>query len=103
MELGDKDKRHEYMTQHLRMTIAFQVRLLRLQRELTQKQLADLAAVDLKAIAKAEDWDAPFPALEVLTKIAHAFDCALAVRFDGWAEVVQTLVPEGVEQIAQDA
>ena len=103
MKLMDKDKRHKYMEQHLRMKIAYQIKLLRLQREITQNQLADLVAVNLKDIAKAEDWDAPFPALEVLTKIAHAFDCALSVRFDGWDEVVETLVPEWVEQIAQDA
>lgn len=33
--LDNKDTRHEYMCQYVRMRIAFQVRLLRIQRGLT--------------------------------------------------------------------
>jgi transcriptional regulator with XRE-family HTH domain len=97
--LDDKDSRHSYMAKHLRMTIAFQVRLIRIQRGWTQAQLARRCGTKQPAIARIEDWDAEFPNIETLRKVASAFDCALMIHFDGWEELIATLVLPRVEDL----
>lgn len=93
MILDDKEKRHKYMVEHLRMTIAFQVRLLRLQREWTLEELAEKCGIKIENITKLENWDAEFPTIETLRKVAQAFDCALLVGFEGWESLIKMIVP----------
>ena len=95
IDLTEKGQRHEYMVKRLRMLIAFQVRLLRIQRGWTQAQLAEKCGTKQPAIADIENWDKEFPLLSTLKKLAEVFDCGLIVRFEGWEEIVESIVPEG--------
>jgi transcriptional regulator with XRE-family HTH domain len=90
--LDDKSMRHQYMANHLRMMISFQVRLIRIQRGWTQAELAKRCATWQSEIARLEDWDAEFPPVQTLQKVAAAFDCALRISFEGWEEIISTLV-----------
>ncbi len=94
MILEDKDKRHDYMCQQLRMYIAYQVRLLRLQREFTQDDIAKATNISVQRIKKIEDWDADFLSIKQLEKIASVFDCALMVHFTGWEEIIEGIIPD---------
>lgn len=100
--LDDKDARHSYMAKHLRMTIAFQVRLIRIQRGWTQAELARRCGTKQSAISRLEDWDADFPQVETLRKVAEAFDCAVRISFGDWQELIATLVPPMQESVAQE-
>lgn len=95
--LDNKDTRHEYMCQYVRMCIAFQVRLLRIQRGLTQEQLAEKCETKQACISHIENWDREFPSTSTPRTVAAALDCALIVKFDDWSEVESTLVPPFIE------
>ena len=91
--MKDQNKRHKYMAAKLRMDIAYQVRLLRLQRQMTQAELAEKCDTTQPAISKIEDWIADWPTIPTLRKIAFALDLGLVVKFDTWAEVWRSLIP----------
>lgn len=95
MDINIKKDRHGYMIKKLRMDIAYQVRLLRIQRGLSQDGLAEKIHTEQPVISKIESWNAPFPSIATLKKIAKALDIALIVRFDTWEEVIKSLIPEG--------
>ncbi len=94
MILKNKKKRHNYMIKRLRMFIAYQVRLLRFQRELSKAELADKCKLPIKIIDKIENWDAEFPTIKALRAIAEGLDCALMIRFEGWEDVIESIVPD---------
>lgn len=62
-------------------TVAWQVRINREERGLKQVELAKLMATGQSAISKLEDTSGHDVLLSTLFKAAHAFDCALVVRF----------------------
>ena len=99
--IEDKKWRHDYMIKRLRMLIAFQVRLIRLQRGWTQGQLAEQCHTEQPAIARVEDWDKPFPTVDTLKRIAEAFDCALQIGFVGWEDVINSLVQTGEDEFGK--
>lgn len=61
--------------------IAWGVRINREERGLTQSELARLMGTGQSAISKLEDPEGGDVQLSTLIKAAHAFDCALSVRF----------------------
>lgn len=83
---GDKEERDLIVDAHVRESIAWQVRINREERGLTQKQLAELIGTGQSAISKIEDPDGGDVRLSSLVKVAHGFDCALQVRFVGFSE-----------------
>jgi len=93
MDIINKDDRHNYMIKKLRMDIAYQVRLLRLQRELSQDRLAEMIHTEQPVVSKIENWNSPFPSIGILKRIAKALDIGLIVRFDTWDEVINSLTP----------
>lgn len=97
MNITNKKHRHEYMVKKLRMDIAYQVRLLRLQRDLSQDNLAELIHTEQPVISNIENWHKPFPNISTLKRIAKALDIALIVRFDTWDEVIKSLIHSGSE------
>lgn len=94
MDLENKDDRHKYMIKKLRMDIAYNVRLIRIQHDWTQDQLAERCHTEQPAISQVENWNAEFPSTDTLKRIAEAFDCGLMIRFDGWEEIINSIVPE---------
>ncbi len=83
------------MMQQVRMLIAYQVRLLRLQRELSKADLAEKSKLSIKKIEEIENWDIDISVIKIksLEKIAHALDCGLRIGFTGWEDVVASIVP----------
>jgi transcriptional regulator with XRE-family HTH domain len=73
--------RQAYMEAAIEQGVAWQIKVNREQRQLSQKALAQRIGTRQSAISRAEDPEYGRHRLETLVKIANAFDCALQVRF----------------------
>lgn len=80
--LKKKGFRDAYVKSHLTHGLAHQVRALRIQRGLTQKDLADkLGLKTQSAVARMEDPSYGKLSIVTLLKLSSVFDVALSVRF----------------------
>lgn len=84
----DAEYRHAYMESAVHQTIAWQIRINREHRNLTQQQLAQSIGTRQSAVSRAEDTEYGNHNLRTLIKIAHALDCALVVNFVSYSELV---------------
>ena len=84
--LNDQGDREAYLESCLEQDVAWQIRLNREEREMSQTELATLVGTKQSSIARAEDTTYGKHSLAMLVKIAHAFRCALLVRFVSYKE-----------------
>ena len=89
-EFHDKEYRHAYADESLNTFIATQIKVLREQRQLTQKGLADLTGMAQPRIAVLEDVNYSSWSINTLRRLAEAFDLRLSVRFEAFS----SLIPE---------
>jgi transcriptional regulator with XRE-family HTH domain len=89
-EFHDKQYRHAYADDSLNTYIATQIKVLREQQRLTQKELADLTGMAQPRIAVLEDINYSSWSINTLRRIAEAFDLRLSVKF----ETFSSLIPE---------
>lgn len=89
-EFHDKEYRHAYADESLNTFIATQIKVLREQRELTQKGLAALTGMAQPRIAVLEDINYSSWSINTLRRLAEAFDLRLSVKF----ETFSSLIPE---------
>lgn len=75
------DYRQAYMESAVQQDIAWQIKINRESRKLSQGELAKRIGSTQSAISRAEDTTYGRHRIETLTKIAKAFDCALQVKF----------------------
>lgn len=87
--LSDREDRRAYLESCLEQDVAWQIRLNREARAITQDGLAGMIGTRQSSIARAEDPSYGKHSLAMLTKIAHAFDCALLLRFVSFKELIQ--------------
>lgn len=85
----DLEYRHAYMDAAVEQGVAWQIKINREYRNLTQKQLARDIGSKQPCISRAEDPSYGRHNLETLTKIAHAFDCALQVKFIPYSQLAK--------------
>ena len=83
----DREYREAYMEAAIEQGIAWQIRINRQFRGLTQKQLAEAVGTGQSAISRLEDPSYGAQSLDVLVKIAKHFDCALVVKFASYSEL----------------
>lgn len=77
--------------------IAWQVRVNREERGMTQADLAAAMGTGQSAISRLEDTEGGDVTVSTLVKAAHAFDCALLVRFvsyDSFASLTADVKPD---------
>lgn len=77
----NKEHREGYLEASVEQGIAWQIRINREGRGLTQGELAKRLGTQQSAISRLEDVDYGGYRLETLLELANAFDCALQVRF----------------------
>ena len=85
------------MEAHVSNSIAWQVRVNREERGLTQHELASLMSTHQSVISKLEDPQGGDMMLSKIVKVAHALDCALVVKlvpFSEFAAVTMDVRPE---------
>ena len=76
----DKEYRHAYAAAAVEQGIAYQVRVNREARSLTQSDLARLIGTKQSSISRMEDPEYGSHSLPTLLKVAEAFDCAVLVK-----------------------
>lgn len=81
----DGEYRQATLEAELEQGIAWQVRINREERGLTQRDLAKAMKTGQSAISKLESPEGGDVQLSTLVKAAHAFDCALIVQFVSYA------------------
>jgi transcriptional regulator with XRE-family HTH domain len=97
-EFHDRDYRHAYADESLNTYIATQIKVLREQRGLTQKGLADLTGMAQPRIAVLEDVNYSSWSINTLRRLAEAFDLRLSVKF----ETFSSLIPE-IEKLDRES
>ncbi|AMK75640.1 hypothetical protein A1342_06705 [Methylomonas methanica] len=76
----DQESREAYMEACIEQDIAWQIRINRTKRSMTQRQLAKKLKTTQTSIARWEDPCYGRHSIPSLLKVAHAFGCALSVR-----------------------
>lgn len=96
-EWHDKAYRDAYLHEAIDQGIAWQIRINRERRGLSQEQLAIALGMAPCDVARLEDPDSSAPSLETLKSVARAFDCALFLRlvpFSALAAETDQLSPD---------
>lgn len=102
-KLKNKEYRDAFLAELITTGIPFQIRALREQRNLTQKQFGDQAKMAQETISRLEDPNYGKPNLKTLKRLASAFDVGLVVRFVPFSELVSweiNLSPESLEVLS---
>jgi transcriptional regulator with XRE-family HTH domain len=81
-EFEDKEYADSYLEEFTNMEIATQIKVLREQRDLTQKQLSVLSGINQERVSKLENVDYDSWTIKTLHKFAKAFDVGLKVSFE---------------------
>lgn len=81
-EFKDKEYAHAYLEEFSNMEIAAQIKALREQRGLTQKQLAELAGMKQERVSTQEDVNYDAWTAKTLRKLARAFDVDIKISFE---------------------
>ena len=93
----DVDYRQATVEATVSNLIAWQVRVNREERGMTQTDLASAMGTQQSAISRLEDTEGGDVMVSTLLKAAHAFDCALLVRFvshDSFATLTADVRPD---------
>lgn len=85
----DKEYREAYMEASIEQAISWQVKINRQKRGLTKQQLADKVGVKVRVIERLEDPEINDHSLELLVKVAKAFDCALSIKLLSYEQLAQ--------------
>lgn len=99
IEWKDKEYREFYAEAAVEQGLAFQIRINREKRRITQKDLAKAINTRQSAISRMEDPDYGAHSLTQLQKVAHAFDCALIVKFASFSTLARESKSLSEEQI----
>lgn len=87
----DKEYRHAYAEESLNLSIATQIKVLREQREMAQKTLAEEAGMTQSMISRYENVNYSSWSINTLRKLVKAFDVDLEVRFRSFREMVESV------------
>ncbi len=97
-EFQDKEYRDAYAEESLNTYIATQIKVLREQRNLTQRRLAEITGMAQPRIAVLEDVNYSSWSINTLRRLAGAFDLRLSVRFETFSSLIQEI--EGLGRAA---
>lgn len=102
-EFHDRDYRHAYADESLNTYIATQIKVLREQRNLTQKALAELTGMAQPRIAVLEDVNYPSWSINTLRRLAEAFDLRLSVKFETFSSLISEIETLNREALERDS
>jgi transcriptional regulator with XRE-family HTH domain len=88
-KLKRKSYRTSYLDAHVRARLAFQIRAIRKDLGLSQKDFATKLSKPQSVVARLENPDAGLPSLKTLLDVAHALDIALLVQFVTYGEYLK--------------
>jgi ribosome-binding protein aMBF1 (putative translation factor) len=88
-EWRDTEYRQSYLEASIEQGIAWQIKANRQMRGISQEKLAERLGTGQSAISRLEDPEYGAHSLDTLIKVAHAFDCALSVRFISYSRLAE--------------
>lgn len=91
-EFADKEYAHAYMDEFYDMALASQIKVLREQRGWSQEDLAHIANVSQEDILALEDGDHGNCPLEILRRLAEAFDLTVKLSFESFSKGILDVV-----------
>lgn len=91
----DPEYRAVFTEERVRSSVALQIRALREQRQLTQKQLGDLLGMAQTWVSKLENPDYGKMAVATLLRLAKAFDTDLEIKFRPFSATIRDLPKQG--------
>lgn len=86
---SDKEYREAYVEAAIDQGIAWQIKINRKFRHMSQIALAKAINTQQSAISRMEDPEYGAHSLDTLKQVAHAFDCALLVKFVPFSELAR--------------
>ncbi len=90
-DLIDPEFRHAYADEHLNLSVATQIKVIREQQKLSQKELAEKLNTKQAGVSRLESANYDGWSVRVLRKLAEAFDLRLRISFEEfgtlWHEV----------------
>lgn len=89
-EFHDPEARRDYAELFGDSSIALQIKVLRLQRGLSQKELAERTGMKQSRISAMEQADYSSWSIKTLRRLAEAFDLALVVRFESFGVLLDS-------------
>ena len=102
-ELKSKEYRDAFVSELIDTGIPFQIRALRKQRNLTQKELSEITDMKQTRISVLEDPNYARLSLSPLKRLASAYDIGLLVRFVPISDLVKwelNLIPASLEVLS---
>jgi len=99
-ELKDKEFRDIFVREFIQGGLPFQIRILREDRGLTQRELGEKVGMRQSAISRVEDPDYGALSLKTLLRLASAFDVGLLVRFAAYGKIIETMEDLSPEALA---
>jgi len=85
----DREYREAYLEASIEQGIAWQIRINRQKRDLTQRDLANTLNTKQSAISRLEDPEHGAYNLKTLVEIAKAFDCALSIKYIPYSRLAE--------------
>jgi len=104
-EFQDKEYAHAFVDSFLNASIATQIKVLREQREWTQKKLASEAEMEQPRISVLEDVNYDKWSISTLKKLAEAFDVTLSVSFETFTDNINDITGfsrESLERLSRE-
>lgn len=83
----ERERREGYMEASVEQGIAWQIKINRERRGLSQSDLAKILNTKQSAVSRLEDTEYGAHSLETLLSVAKAFDCALQVRLVSYSQL----------------
>jgi transcriptional regulator with XRE-family HTH domain len=90
-KLTRKAYRDAYVAEHVKTGVAYQVRAMRDERDMSQKELAALMDKPQSVVSRIEDPAYGKLSVQTLLEVAQAFDVALVVKFAGYGEFISNV------------
>jgi transcriptional regulator with XRE-family HTH domain len=87
-EFRDREYRESYADEFLNTYVANQIRVIREERNMTQKQLADAIGTKQTGVSRFENVNYSGWNIRTLKKIAHALDCRLHISFETYGSLL---------------
>lgn len=91
------ENRRIYMESCVEQDMAWQIKVNRIERGLSQSQLAKMIGTRQSAISRLEDDTYGSYSIPMLIRIAHAFDCALLVKFISYSKFAEEVKDTSIE------
>lgn len=104
-KFSDREIANAYVDEFLNMSIATQLKVLREQRRLTQKSLAELAGMKQERISVLENVNYSSWSINTLRKLAAAFDVRLRVSFETFGSCLaemENFTRESLERMSRE-